>query len=301
MPNLPLVEITSPETLPGPATWAKGLLWCLGHLEILGLAKLRYSNDIPNFRLLELPRGNQACLVRVNSEAHVLIDPWDFSNPTASYLAGRIADLKVNCILKIQRKHVDCFSACPGSPPVIPWTMFHRSQRDWIQNQPSYRESYSNTIKQFRLGCTGRSWSHRRNWEEAVRKTSGTFSHFYARLSDDSTHEYLQKVNCWESALCLVGKTDSSSDGKNRREVEFASIGCPMILNYQPNYLNPMRPDEHYLFAASPEDLPELLDALSLKKRRELADNAFHWWETNASLPGVCRTFIQAITLAGIL
>ncbi len=47
---------------------------------------------------------------------------------------------------------------------------------------------------------------------------------------------------------------------KNRREIEFASCGVPLALNYKPTYLWPFRPGIEYFHLDSAARLKEMID-----------------------------------------
>lgn len=82
---------------------------------------------------------------------------------------------------------------------------------------------------------------------------------------DGSFHE--QRVHVSEFAktieeckwgLILQGGNKYNCDGKNTREIEFASCGIPMVLNYIPNYEYAFEPNKHFLYLEKPEDLARL-------------------------------------------
>lgn len=78
--------------------------------------------------------------------------------------------------------------------------------------------------------------------------------------------------------LILQGGNKYNCDGKNTREVEFASCGMPMVLNYIPHYEYDFNPNEHFFFLQNPNDLAKLrlVDPEPFaKKSKELWNNYF--------------------------
>lgn len=101
--------------------------------------------------------------------------------------------------------------------------------------------------------------------------------------SQNDFHTQRQKVNDFVEVLkqckwglILQGGNRYNCDGKNTREVEYASCGMPMVLNYIPNYEYEFEPDKHFLYLEHPDDLQKLryLDPKPFaKKSLELWNN----------------------------
>lgn len=75
--------------------------------------------------------------------------------------------------------------------------------------------------------------------------------------------------------LILQGGNRGNCDGKNTREVEFASCGMPLALNYIPHYEYEFEPDVHFLYIEKPEDLARL----RTEDPRPYAEKSRELWE----------------------
>lgn len=75
--------------------------------------------------------------------------------------------------------------------------------------------------------------------------------------------------------LILQGGNKYNCDGKNTREVEFASCGVPLVLNYIPNYEYNFIPNEHFLYLEKPQDLNRLKE----EDPRPYARASIELWE----------------------
>jgi len=70
--------------------------------------------------------------------------------------------------------------------------------------------------------------------------------------------EFAQIIEECKWGLILQGGNKHNCDGKNTREVEFASCGMPLVLNYIPHYEYPFVPNKHFLYLEKPNDLERL-------------------------------------------
>ena len=70
---------------------------------------------------------------------------------------------------------------------------------------------------------------------------------------DENLYFDLLKQTKW--GLILKGKGEA---GKNRREMEYASYGMPLALNYKPIYPFEFEPNKHYFYLEKIEDLNKL-------------------------------------------
>ncbi len=202
-------------------------------------------------------------------------------------------------IVKIQCHGGDCWNHY--RIPVVPWTMFHMDTLNWLENLPRYREIVAETPKTFRAGFTGVNWPCRKPWVEALKKIDGVDVNAWPtserKHRPGTVEDYVRRIATWECAICLKGKTDRWTDGKNRREVEFAGLGIPMVLNYQPTYFDPLRAGEHYISVDASAALGLLgdraFDGALTDAGIAVSDNAFSWWNANASREGICRSFVR--------
>lgn len=263
-------------------------------IEIIG------QNDIDP-KILDVPRREKASFININDKI-VVIDSWDYSIPMINWLNGNGRDIKIDLILKIQY--------CPNSNnnnirnvPISPWTMFHFKHNIWQKRQPEIKNRWLNTIKKYDIGFSGRKWSWRLPWAEKLKEFDNCLVNIYNKTPPGDIHHYLSYFTKFSSILSIIGKKDRNTDGKNRREVEAASIGMPLILNYKPHYLNQLKPDHHYFYVTKPEQLSNIIQKLNTNKKlyQEISNNLQTWWDNNASPQGVCKTFIQALKQNNII
>lgn len=302
---LPLVVLPDPSRMPR-MPWPKNLIRNLYHLDELGLAEVDEDHDeLPHIGRISpeigLTRSDAGRIISVN-EKLVYLDTWDFSGPTITVLThlDKI-DVELHAILKIQKRRDSDWSNSKDIP-VVPWSMFHSQHMNWLENQPKYREQVqANTNKTVSVGYSGRHFHFRKKWFRAIEKIEDSFLTTWKKRPTDPIDNYIQNMSEWKVGLILKGKSDGRTDGKNRREVEFASVGVPMILNYQPYYLNELEPFKHYIYVESEDELGEALSSLTPEVAAELTSNAYEWWKENASLEGICKTFMQAMQVAGVI
>lgn len=298
MSTRPLVELPSNNVF---SIWCRALLSNLHNLDKANLATVRMVDDLPSCIQLNVPKREQSVIIRVNGKL-VLIDVWDYSHPGITWLKGGGNDIDIKLILKIQYNPLFAFNN-NRSIPIKPWTMFHFGGQRWQERQPEFRNRFLNRPKKHNIGFSGRAWGWRRKWIQKLSEIPHSYSNLYKRTPPGNMDNYTDRFLTWKSLLCIIGKRDRCTDGKNRREVEAASIGMPLFMNYKPAYLNPFKPDKHYIYINDPNNLPDLVDDLlnDNEKYEALSNNLIKWWLDNASIFGVCKTFIQANKEVGII
>lgn len=297
--TIPKIILPDPKKLPRHP-WNRGLVRSLLKLGDFNLADVNMGK-LPHIGRISdeigLPRSHTGTIIQVNDK-YVYLDTWDFGIPSIIILMhlDKIP-IKLSAVIKIQ-KGIKPF---PNEEiPVLPWSMFSSKHTLWLENQPKYREAYLSSKKEYKIAYTGRNFHFRRIWIEEIKRLGG-FTFVWPRIPKDSRDDYVTKMCQWESSLILKGKTDSRTDGKNRREVECASIGMPMIMNYKPHYLNELVPGKHYIYVKTHSEIEKALETLTPDFAAELGNNAYEWWKANASDEGLCRTFIQVLETANVI
>lgn len=263
-----------------------------------GLAEIK-RHDKPSC-ISGVPKPGGGTILRVNGK-FIYLDTWDFSRPTSfilEILEGKrqgVIPVDLSVIIKIQRRKDYDFKNS-FNIPVVPWTMFHTAQMDWLSNYERYAAKWHSSIKKYKIGFTGRIWKHRALWINELKKMGG-----YADKLSGNTEDYINSLCEWEIGMILQGKRDITTDGKNRREVEFASMKIPIFMNYQPYYMNDLVPGKHYEYVNKPSDLNGIISKMNPVRIKELTEEAYKWWVDNASAEGVCKTFIQRMQTLGII
>jgi hypothetical protein len=206
----------------------------------------------------------------------VWIWSWDYDYGVRYMLDNNLADL----ILHVQYGSIK-------DDKVKPFTMFPSGHVTFFAGLEAWREIKSE--KTHKLGFSGRVWRNRKRWfqkadySEPTRGQATGFGTF---------EDYVKKLKSWEKCLILAGK-GSKVAMSNRREVECAALGVPMVLNYQPTYYRDF--SKCYHFVKTPDDIDKL-DGYPQDYWDELAKNALDFYENNMSPEGIRSVFTQACT-----
>jgi len=251
-----------------------------------GLFDVAYSDDLPRPpRGLVGPRTENMSVVDLDGKL-VAIDTWDDAQPThALYGAGEWSEggsLEfVDLLLKIQWQagpFWDTFTAETGVP-VSPWTIF--PSREWELG--GFRYNLHDDHQYVGL-ISGAMRSGRGEYFDAARAADD----FY--VPDEQTKER-DWERFWAAArscrwgISLKGKR--GTDGKNRREIEYASCGVPLAMNYCPSYPWHMEPGRHFVLLESAADML----ALRLIDPAPYAAAADEIYREYWSPPGMARLF----------
>ena len=79
------------------------------------------------------------------------------------------------------------------------------------------------------------------------------------------------------------------TDCKNRREIDYMMLRKPLLLDYQPNYYNPLVAGEHYILIDKNTKIDSLCDLYNIN---EIAQNGYEWYKKNATPEAVAQTFL---------
>jgi len=217
-----------------------------------GLFEVMYA-DLPRLPKRAVGRVTQNLSTFRISGTLVALDTWDTNSPTDSaFLNGHfqpgaaLGDVRV--VLKIQWQPDRFWKAFTNEImiPVLPWTVF--PSREFPLGAFAY-DARANHV------YTGSITGVMRYGRGPFRDLVADEPDFYARLGskDDSIAEYVNILRTCRWGISLKGKR--GTDGKNRREVEFASCGMPLALNYEPHYPFPFEAGQDYVLLKEPTDL----------------------------------------------
>lgn len=211
--------------------------------------------------LPRLPRSAggrwRGCLSTVKiGEALVAIDAWDTDDPSATAYkeghfnpGGCLGDVRL--VLKIQWQPAQVWSDFMRDTmiPIVPWTIFPSREFPLgaFQYDPTAKHIYTGAI-------TGVMRYGRGPFRDAVVNEQD----FYARLGskDDPIESFVNICRTCRWGISLKGKR--GTDGKNRREIEFASCGMPLALNYEPHYPFQFEAGRDFVLLKEPADLLKL-------------------------------------------
>lgn len=217
------------------------------------------------------------------------IDTWDTNSPTETawregfFDAGEVLSAMA-LVLKIQHEPLplwDEFTAATQIP-INAWTIFPTREYplEFFRYDPNANHIYIGTL-------TGADRYGRTDFKNTARERHD----FYALEGGqkDSLDEYLNIVKSCRWGISLRGKR--GTDGKNRREIEFASCGIPLALNYQPHYPFPFEPGKHYIYLRDAGDLAKLRDI----DPQPYAEASWSVYQNYWSVRGMARLFVTLV------
>lgn len=202
----------------------------------------------------DVARHREFVLIEVAGKL-VGIDCWDTFAPTSSceqlgLFGGTLKDVRQ--ILKIQFFECAFWSEFTARTKikVTPWTMF--------PSRTFPLESFTWCPGgKYLTAITGRNDRFGRpEWVNFCRQFSTIYSakDYHTKVALD---DYLAILGDCQWGVVLKG-LNRRHDGKNRREVEYASCGIPLALNYCPTYPFEFAPGKHFVYLRSPTDIAGL-------------------------------------------
>ena len=278
-----------------------GLTEMLTYLRDSDLFDITYHNDG-----IRVTKGFRASIIYYNDKK-VYLDLWEYSLPTYTTQAY---DFNFDIIIKIQHKKM-----CPEGfeklcqrkrvlknltpeerlvfhNKMVPWTFFPSrmmmrfvGKEDEIEKVP---------IEQVAFFC-GKNWKCRHKISQKVKEwgidyiTSSQELKRGRPLKDDV---YFHKMITSKFGLVLAGRGSHFTEAKNRREIDYMMLKKPLLLNYKPNYYNPLVEGKHYIYIDENTELEKLENMYNIE---EIAQNGYQWYKENASKEGVVKTFLQIV------
>jgi hypothetical protein len=231
--------------------WGKNLLYLLSTDPKISRIVDRSLPSIPAFK------GNHLIPFKMNDKSF-FIDDWDYSHPTSSIINSSIPDYYLQdnkpIILKVQydSNHKDIYNQIYDkyNIKVLPFIIF--PSKVFNLEFDKWNKDINHNYLCFH---TGRIWKERHVWVKYLQEFHGSD---IPKIENQglSIPDYEQLLLKTKWGLILKGK----GVGKNRREVEYMSIGMPLALNYKPEYPFPYNPNEHYVYLEKPSDISNLVD-----------------------------------------
>ena len=187
---------------------------------------------------------------------------------------------------------------------IIPWTFFcSRMMQQFIGKEETIEPL---PIKQLAFFC-GKGWKCRGYLQryikpqgiEIIDSDQGGSLANKGLPSPGKTltdEQYLEKMRTSKYGLVLHGRGSFISEAKNRREIDYMMLRKPLLLNYKPNYYNPLIEGKHYIYIDQNTDFKNIENLYNIN---EIAKNAFQWYKENASPEGVVNTFLQIMNERG--
>lgn len=250
-------------------------------------------------------KGERGTIVFCNGRK-IYIDFWDYAMPTYT---SEVFNANFDLIIKLQHpafttesfeqrcreknsfqdqtveKRLGFFNK------IVPWTFFCSKmmkpligKEDTIERVP---------IERLAFFC-GKGWKCR-HWMCDKLKQEG----IVVSNSDQETQtlplnsdQYLHHMKSSQYGLCLHGRGSAFSEAKNRREIDYMMLKKPLLLNYRPNYYNPLIEGKHYIYV---DEKTSFKNIESLYNIEEIAKNGYEWYVNNATPIGVAKVFKQIV------
>lgn len=249
----------------------------------------------------------------IYNDKKIYVDFWDYAMPTYT---DQIFNSDMDLIIKLQHPKMtfDSFNMQLASKnqfpnatteqklkfynKIIPWTFFcSRMMQQFIGKEDNIEPM---PITQLAFFC-GKSWKCRGYMKETLKLAGIEFldSDQGGSLANKglpspgkiiTDEEFLNKMKSSKYGLVLHGRGSFASESKNRREIDYMMLKKPLLLNYRPNYYNPLIEGKHYIYVDQKTDFKNIENMYNID---DIAKNAFQWYKENASEKGVVNTFLQ--------
>lgn len=243
----------------------------------------RFDIDHHDFPRIQYVRRIQNLHLMVVGEQRVLVDSWDTNAALREALqAGHFSKpplSETDFILKIAASRNSRFQSrftAETGIPIRPWTMFtcHSFPLKAFRWRTGPHDYIAN------LTCSVRF--RRGPWIEFARDQGG----YYIADEKESMERFAEVLKACRWGVCLHGKGD-----KTRREPEFASLGMPLALNYQPHYPFRFRPGREYVFLKDVRDLETLKEI----DPAPYAARSWKLWRHHFSPRGMANTLLKVV------
>lgn len=261
---------------------------------------------------ISTPKQERSTLLYYNGKK-IFLDFWDYAMPTHT---TNVFKSDVNLIIKLQHPKMtfeDFNRRCESKKmysyatmeqkqiffnKITPWTFFcSRMMKKFIGKEDTIEQI---PIQQIAFFC-GKTWKCRRYFLdklksegiEYINSDQGGANLYKGRPSVGkvlSDEEYLNKMKSSKYGLVLHGRGSVVSESKNRREIDYMMLKKPLLLNYRPNYYNPLIEGKHYIYIDSNTDFKKIESMYNID---DIAKNGYEWYQNNASEKGVVNTFLQ--------
>jgi len=244
--------------------------------------------------------------------AKIYVDFWDYPSPTftkETFLDdyGLIIKLQMpkmnhdefekKCIDKNNLMDISYERRHFVFDKITPWTFFNsRMFNPYILFQKALPEM---NIERVGFFC-GKTWRTRKKMCEKL-KSSGVevveSDNKYKSSTALTQKEYIQKMFTSRYGIVLHGRGSHFTEAKNRREIDYMLLRKPLLLNYRPNYSDPLIEGVHYIYIDEKTDFKSIEDKYNVD---EIAENAYEWYLRNASPIGVAKSFMEIMKKEGL-
>ncbi len=284
-----------------------GSLGTLGMSYILNsIAKDEEFNVSYHNEILEAgPRKCRATIVYVN-QYKIYFDFWEYAGPTHT---EEVFNANFDLIVRLQHPDVD-FNAyleeCKKNntfvnrdiadvkrfyDKIVPFSFFPSRILEPYLGKEKYL--FSDKIDQYGFFC-GRDWKCRREYKKRI--INAGLEYLPSQLGVEnckplSDGKFIEKMSTSKIGIVLHGRHGWASDMKNRREIDYLMMKKPLVLNYKPNYYDPLIDSEHYVYWNS-QNILDLEKTYDLEK---IAENGHNWYLRNAPPLAISSLFKKVL------
>lgn len=177
---------------------------------------------------------------------------------------------------------------------MIPWTFFpSKNMMPYIGKE---HELTSLPIQQLGFFC-GFNWKCRHSMKK---KLESDGIRYVSREKDGNItdEEFLKLMRSSKFGIILPGRNTFITDSKNRREIDYMMARKPILMSYRPYYYDPLIDGKHYIYIDEKTNLNELENKYNIE---QMAEDAFQWYQRNASPSGIASSFLKIMTDKGYI
>ena len=281
-----------------------GMTELLTYLKISELFDTSYHSET-----LKTMRGERGCIIHYNNKK-IYLDLWDYSSPTYS---EEVFNANFDLIIKLQHAKVteESFEDCCQHKnmflshskearseffkKIVPWTFFcSRNMKGWIGKEDQILPL---PPERFGFFC-GRDWKCRNRIKAKLISENIPYmtSDREVRSLALSDKDFIRWMQTSKFGIVIHGRGSWMAEGKNRREIDYMMLKIPLLINYKPYYYNPLIEGKHYIYIDENTDFKNLENVYNTK---DMVNNAYQWYQDNASPKGVAKTFMQIMNDRG--
>jgi len=277
---------------------AIGLTELLTYLKDSDLFDIDYHDE-----RITSAKADRAAILHYNDKK-IYLDVWEYDLPTYSKSIYR---QNFDLIIKLfhsnstkkhflnwnKRKKIMAFvsedEAWDYHKSIVPWTFVPSRLIQKAIKRRTIDKEYEITQDGFFYGVR---WKTRLKMFESFKKQEiDAVESFQATRHRKLTDEkYLKKMKSSKYGIVLAGRGGYFTDRKNRREIDYMMIRKPLLINYRPNYYNPLEQDKHYIFI-NPETKINALE--NMYNTKEIEKSCHEWYKNNATPHGAAKVFKQ--------
>lgn len=176
---------------------------------------------------------------------------------------------------------------------IVPWTFF--PSKTFFPYIGREQDLISLPIEQLGFFC-GRNWKARHPMKDTLDKAGIKYICNEVEGQRISDEAFMHLMLSSQFGIVLPGRSTHVSDSKNRREIDYMMMRKPLLISYRPYYYDPLVEGKHYIFIDDKTNFKVLPDMYNIK---EMTENAFQWYQRNASVNGIVQSFLKIMTDKG--